>query len=169
MSQCKELLISNLSQLLKSKQLKLTTAESCTGGGLAYALTALSGSSEWFERGFVTYSNASKEEMLGILTTTLNDFGAVSEETAREMALGALEFSSAQISVAITGIAGPTGGTETKPVGTVWIACSDGEHTESQIYLFSGDRESIREQSIQAALEKLVLFTTNLKDTEPRP
>lgn len=158
----RELLISNLSQLLKSKQLKLTTAESCTGGGLAYALTSLPGSSDWFERGFVTYSNISKGEMLGVLTTTLNDFGAVSEEIAREMALGALEFSTAQISVAITGIAGPTGGTDAKPVGTVWIACSNGEHTESQGYLFSGDRESIRNQSILAALEKLVLFAKNI-------
>jgi len=152
-------LVKEISQRLLERQLKVATAESCTGGGLAYWLTSLSGSSDWFERGFVTYSNTAKEEMLGVRGITLKTFGAVSEETAREMAAGALKNSAAQCSVAITGIAGPLGGSPEKPVGTVWFAW--GLPTEiilAERRLFSGDRGEIREQAIRVALEGLRSF-----------
>ena len=141
---------------LKNRQWKLVTAESCTGGGLAYWLTSVPGSSEWYERGFVTYSNLAKKQCLGVKAETLDQFGAVSEHTAREMAEGALQSSNANISIAITGIAGPDGGTAEKPVGTVWIAYS-GIHTNTQAiqYFFSGNRQAIREKSIQTVLEYL--------------
>ena len=148
-----------LSKQLLAREWKLVTAESCTGGGLAYHLTNVPGSSDWFERGFVTYSNAAKEEMLGVRSATLKTFGAVSEETAREMAAGALKNSAAQCSVAITGIAGPLGGSAEKPVGTVWFAW--GFPTETILAerrLFSGDRGEIREQAIRVALEGLRSF-----------
>jgi len=142
---------------LKKRQWKLVTAESCTGGGLSYFLTMLPGSSDWFERGWVTYSNASKEEELGVRRETLEQFGAVSAETAREMASGAIKNSPAQISLAITGIAGPDGGTPQKPVGTVWFGWQVGEaEPQAKKMLFSGDREKIREQAIKMALEVLL-------------
>lgn len=144
---------------LKTHNLKLVTAESCTGGGLAYKLTSLAGSSAWFERGFVTYTNQSKEEMLGVKNETLTTHGAVSEQTVREMAEGALHNSQAQASIAITGIAGPNGSTEGKPVGTVWIAYAHlkGE-TESYKQIFSGTREEVRKQTIQTAIERMPSF-----------
>jgi len=146
-------LIIELSEVLKKKNWHCVTAESCTGGGLAYALTEIPGSSNWFERGFVTYSNAAKEELLGVKPTTLATFGAVSEETVREMAEGALRNSKAQFSIAITGIAGPDGGSKEKPVGTVWIAYkSIISETKAFVSHFSGTRAEIREQSIRAAL-----------------
>src|SRR3989344_8581933 len=119
-----EQLCIQLSDELKKRQWRLVTAESCTGGGLSYWITRIPGSSNWFERGFVTYSNLAKEECLGLNSQTINHFGAVSEQTVRDMAEGALRFSKAEISAAITGIAGPDGGTQDKPVGTVWMACS---------------------------------------------
>ncbi|MCC2666605.1 MAG: pncC [Gammaproteobacteria bacterium] len=151
-----EQLASNLGEQLRTRAWKLVTAESCTGGGLAYAITAIPGSSTWFEHGFITYSNLSKIELLGVSELTLNTVGSVSEQTAREMAEGALHHSKAQVSIAITGIAGPDGATSNKPLGTVWIACA-AINTPTKIthHLFSGDRKSIREQSIQAALEIL--------------
>jgi nicotinamide-nucleotide amidase len=150
-------LIIQLSQQLLAREWKITTAESCTGGGLAFALTQLPGSSKWFERGFVTYSNISKEEMLNVSPITLNTHGAVSAQTAREMAEGALRHSQAQLSIAITGIAGPDGGSDDKPVGTIWIAVASID-TTTQAYLknFSGSRESIRMQTIKTALDMLV-------------
>lgn len=130
------------------------TAESCTGGGVSQAVTAISGSSDWFERGFVTYSNAAKQELLGVKETTLRRFGAVSEETACEMAAGALRASRGTLAVAITGIAGPSGGTAAKPVGTVCFAWArKGERPSSETRHFSGDRESVRRQSVIRALE----------------
>lgn len=151
-------LIIQLSKKLITREWKIATAESCTGGGLAYALTQMPGSSNWFERGFVTYSNTSKEDMLGVNPATLTTFGAVSEETAREMAEGALRHSQAQISIAITGIAGPDGGSKAKPVGTIWIGLAS-INTITQTFLrnFSGNREAIREQTILSALEYLLL------------
>lgn len=150
-------LVAEIAQLFKKNQLKLAVAESCTGGGLAYELTSIPGSSEWFERGFVTYSNAAKQEMLGVNAATLEQFGAVSEEVAQEMAEGVLKHSQAHISVAITGIAGPDGGTPQKPVGTVWIAWSgDDFPTTAQLYHLMGDRASIRKQAIHLALEGLL-------------
>jgi nicotinamide-nucleotide amidase len=142
---------------LKAHGMMLATAESCTGGGIAQALTDISGSSAWFERGFVTYSNVAKAEMLGVRQSTLEAHGAVSEAAVREMAAGALQHSHAQLAVAVSGIAGPTGGTAEKPVGTVWFgwALRDGEVHEvrARLHHLSGDRAAVREQSVQIALQ----------------
>jgi len=136
---------------------KLVTAESCTGGGLADILTRVPGSSAWFERGFISYSNESKQEMLSVPLDTLEQFGAVSEETASAMAKGAIENSRADYGVAITGIAGPDGGTESKPVGTVcfaWVKRNEGGNTAS--ICFDGDRLRIREQACMLAMQGLL-------------
>jgi nicotinamide-nucleotide amidase len=130
----------------------LSCAESCTGGGIAAALTDVAGSSAWFDRGFVTYSNQAKQEMLGVSADTLAAFGAVSRETALEMASGALARSAAQLSVAVTGIAGPDGGSPEKPVGTVWIAWASGERVDAVCEHFSGDRASVRAATVDSAL-----------------
>ena len=144
-------------QALNIQHLKLATAESCTGGGLSYWITHVPGSSAWFERGFVTYSDAAKSEMLGVNPQTIATFGAVSKETAIEMATGALQKSKADISIAITGIAGPNGGSQDKPVGTVWIAIAKRKYpTDAQSILFAGDRQLVRERTIVCALEKLL-------------
>ena len=144
---------------LKKQGLMLATAESCTGGWAAQIVTSVSGSSEWFERGFVTYTNISKREMLGVKTTILSRHGAVSEPTARAMAEGALANSHAQVAVAITGIAGPSGGTPEKPVGTVCFAWAGKKRdTVSAKHLFSGDREGIRRQAVATALQGLLDF-----------
>ena len=146
-------LAESLGRALKERKALLVTAESCTGGWVAHAVTALAGSSEWFERGFVTYSNAAKEELLGVRAQTLERHGAVSEETAREMALGALEHSRGTLALAITGIAGPGGGSEAKPVGTVCFAwASRGGALRSETRRFAGDREAVRRQSVEHAL-----------------
>lgn len=159
MTQTIEQLAIALGIKLKQRNWKLVTAESCTGGGLAYFVTQIAGCSDWFERGFVTYSNEAKCELLGVKTITLEQFGAVSEQTAREMAEGALHKSRAQISIAITGIAGPGGGTLEKPVGTVWFGWA-GLHaaTNTHLEVFSGDRQVVREKSIYTALEQLLEF-----------
>lgn len=148
-----ESLVKNLSELLLQNNLKLTTAESCTGGGIAQALTDMPGSSVWFERGFVTYSNQSKNEMLGVTTDALTRHGAVSQNVVRQMAEGAIKNSRAQVSVAVTGIAGPGGGSEEKPVGTVWIAwAGTDKETVTKKFQFDGDRQKVRQQTINAAL-----------------
>jgi len=135
----------------------LATAESCTGGWVAQAVTAIAGSSAWFDRGFVTYSNAAKSEMLGVPEALIREHGAVSEPVARAMAEGALAHSRAHAAVAITGIAGPSGGTPEKPVGTVWFAwAARGAATRSARHLLRGDREAIRRQSVAIALEGLL-------------
>jgi nicotinamide-nucleotide amidase len=142
---------------LKKRGLKLATAESCTGGWIAQAVTAIAGSSDWFERGFVTYSNQSKREVLGVRARTLSRHGAVSEAAAREMAAGALAHSRAQVAIAVTGIAGPGGGTRGKPVGTVCFAWSRKKRApESAVRRFSGGREGIRRQSVAFALRGLL-------------
>lgn len=134
----------------------IVAAESCTGGWLGQALTAVPGSSAWFDRGFITYSNAAKQEMLGVRAGTLAAHGAVSEETAREMALGALERSRGAVAVAITGVAGPTGGSAEKPVGTVCFAWArKAASVESETRRFAGDREAVRRQSVEHALTLL--------------
>lgn len=144
---------------LAGRGLLLASAESCTGGWVAQACTAIAGSSEWFERGFVTYSNDAKIEMLGVPAGTLAAHGAVSEATARAMAEGALRASRAQVSLAITGIAGPSGGTAEKPVGTVWFAWAARDRaTRSERRRFEGDREAVRRQSVAHALEGLLSF-----------
>ncbi|MEE9160419.1 MAG: CinA family protein [Gammaproteobacteria bacterium] len=146
-----------LAEILLKTSNKLVTAESCTGGGLAEILTRLPGSSAWFERGFITYSNESKQEILSVPIETLEQFGAVSEETASAMAKGALENSRADYSVAITGIAGPDGGTEDKPVGTVCFAwySKNGDSSSTQI-CFDGDRLKIRQQACRLAMQGLI-------------
>jgi nicotinamide-nucleotide amidase len=139
---------------LKSGGELLVTAESCTGGWLAQSVTAIAGSSDWYERGFVTYSNESKQELLGVRAETLARSGAVSEETAREMALGALVASRGSLAVAITGIAGPSGGTPAKPVGMVclaWARANGAVRCETRH--FTGDREKVRRQSVIRALQ----------------
>ncbi|WP_417214803.1 CinA family protein [Alcanivorax sp.] len=142
-----------LASALQKQRLILATAESCTGGGIAQALTGLSGASTWFDRGFVTYSNEAKEEMLGVQASTLASVGAVSEETALEMARGAITHSRAHVSVAVTGIAGPDGGTPDKPVGTVWIAWGQKLGcAEARCFHFDGDRDAVRQQTILEAI-----------------
>jgi len=147
---------------LSARKLMLATAESCTGGGLSYWLTSVPGSSLWFERGFVTYSNTAKIEMLNVSENTLNQQGAVSEETAIEMAEGIKQKSHADMGIAITGIAGPDGGSSTKPVGTVWLAFS-GKHfnTIAQHYVFNGDRQAVRLACMAKALEQLLIIVKN--------
>jgi nicotinamide-nucleotide amidase len=137
---------------LKSSKAMLVTAESCTGGWVAQAVTSVAGSSEWFERGYVTYSNAAKRESLGVKQTTLRRHGAVSEATAREMARGALRHSRGSIALAITGIAGPGGGLPGKPVGTVCFAWARGGRARSETKRFTGGRASVRRKSVVHAL-----------------
>jgi nicotinamide-nucleotide amidase len=139
---------------LKARSALLVTAESCTGGWVAQVLTAIPGSSAWFERGFVTYSNDAKLESLGVRSETLARHGAVSEQTAREMAQGALFHSKGNIAVSVTGVAGPGGGSELKPVGTVCFAWASSQGAvQGETRHFSGDRESVRRQSVVRALE----------------
>ncbi len=150
-------LAETLGRALGARGYKLVTAESCTGGWLAQAITDVPGSSGWFERGFVVYSDASKCELLGVRADTLARFGAVSVETALEMAQGALQASHAQVSVAITGIAGPAGGTTDKPVGTVCLAWQGGPlppHTRA--FRIEGTRGGVRRQAVVVALEGLI-------------
>lgn len=152
-----EPLVVDLASRLLARGESLAVAESCTGGWLAQSLTALAGSSQWFDRGFVTYSNDAKQQMLGVTDLTLARHGAVSEATARAMAQGALERSTAAWTVAITGIAGPGGGSPEKPVGTVcfaWAARAGG--CEAQTCHFAGERAAVREQSVRHALRGLL-------------
>ena len=137
---------------LKSEGATLVTAESCTGGWVAQAVTSVAGSSEWFERGYVTYSNAAKCEALGVRKATLARHGAVSEETAREMARGALKHSRGTIALSITGVAGPGGGSPGRPVGTVCFGWAQGRKIASETKRFRGGRNSVRRQSVIHAL-----------------
>ncbi|TAK48742.1 MAG: CinA family protein [Betaproteobacteria bacterium] len=146
-------LAARLGQRLRAADALLVTAESCTGGWVAQAVTSVPGASAWFECGFVTYSNTAKEELLGVAHATLERHGAVSEETAREMALGALRCSRGSVAVAVTGVAGPTGGTAAKPVGLVCLAWAWRGETKSESRHFAGDRESVRRQSVERALQ----------------
>ncbi|WP_303901026.1 CinA family protein [Thiohalomonas denitrificans] len=138
---------------LSGKGVMLAAAESCTGGWVAKVCTDLVGSSTWFERGFVTYSNEAKRDMLGVSPGTLAAHGAVSEATVREMASGALARSRARVSLAISGIAGPGGGTDRTPVGTVWFAWATADRLQTQHKCFGGDREAVRRASVVTALE----------------
>jgi nicotinamide-nucleotide amidase len=141
--------------LMLKKQFKLATAESCTGGMIAAACTDLSGSSAWFERGFVTYSNEAKTDMLGVDAALIARDGAVSESVVRAMAAGALAHSRAQVSVAVTGVAGPTGGSDAKPVGTVWFAWATPQGVTSEVQHFTGDRAAVRQATVCHALQQL--------------
>lgn len=148
--------IDSLAEGLTTRKWQLVTAESCTGGWIAKVLTDRAGSSAWFDRGFVTYSNVSKQDMLGVLPETLESHGAVSRETVLEMAGGALANSAAQLSVAVSGIAGPAGGSADKPVGTVWLAWGAPEGVEAVCEHFSGDREQVRIKTVERALRGLL-------------
>ena len=139
-------------EALKSRAAVLTTAESCTGGGIAQAVTAVAGSSEWFGCGYITYSNEAKQRMLGVDPDVIEAHGAVSEAVVRQMAEGALHKSGADIAVAVSGVAGPGGGSKDKPVGTVWLAWAmRGESTVAKRFLLLGSREQVRNQSVEKA------------------
>lgn len=145
-----------LAKLLLQKSLKVTSAESCTGGLVAKALTDIAGSSAWFDSGFVTYSNHAKHCMLAVEPDVIERQGAVSSAVVEAMANGALGNSAAQLSVAISGVAGPGGGTETNPVGSVWLAWANDRSCTSQYFQFEGDRQQIREAAARAAIVGLI-------------
>ncbi len=146
-----------LQQICLAHGLKVSCAESCTGGLIAAALTAIPGSSGYFERGFVTYCNQAKHELLGVSQETLAAVGAVSEEVAQQMAAGVLLAAKADLAVGVTGIAGPDGGSEVKPVGTVWIGwCVRGGMPQARCFHFAGDRAAVRAQSVLQALQGLI-------------
>ena len=149
-------LTARLAELMQGRGLMLATAESCTGGMIAAACTDLAGSSAWFERGFVSYSNAAKTQLLGVPADCIASHGAVSELVARAMALGALTHSAAQVAVAVTGVAGPGGGSPDKPVGTVWIAWAMADQVRAERMQFSGDRAAVRQATVEHALRGLV-------------
>lgn len=148
--------VRQLAAALQQRGWLMATAESCTGGQIAAACTDLAGSSLWFDRGFVTYSNAAKTEMLGVPAALITAHGAVSEAVVRAMAQGAVAHSQAQVSVAVSGVAGPSGGSAEKPVGTVWLAwCVQGQ-VHSRVHHFLGDRAAVRAQTTVLALQHLV-------------
>jgi nicotinamide-nucleotide amidase len=152
-----DILAAQVGGALKAHGLMLATAESCTGGGVAQAITEVAGSSAWFERGFITYSNQSKQEMLGVSEATLVQHGAVSEATVREMVAGALQHSAAQVALAVSGIAGPDGGTAEKPVGTVWFAWGIRHGmTVARLHHLAGDRAQVRARAVHIALQGVV-------------
>ena len=157
-------IIALLANLMLKNSLFMATAESCTGGMIAAACTDLAGSSAWFERGFVTYSNAAKTELLGVDAALIAQHGAVSEPVARAMAFGAIRHSQAQVSVAVTGVAGPSGGSVDKPVGTVWFGFSVAGTLTSERMLFDGDRAAVRAATVDHAVGKLL---TLLQKTLP--
>jgi len=144
-------------QCLLGKQLWLATAESCTGGWISQSITDVAGSSQWFDRGFVTYTNEAKQDMLGVSSQTLTQHGAVSEQTVIEMVQGALAKSRADVAVAVSGVAGPTGGTPDKPVGMVWLAWGmRGDAPVTQIEHYLGNRNEVRQQTVETALQGIL-------------
>ena len=145
-----------LAAALLARGWRVATAESCTGGLIAAACTDLAGSSAWFERGFVTYSNAAKTEMLGVNAALIAEHGAVSEPAARAMAQGALQHSQAQVALAVTGVAGPAGGSADKPVGTVWFAWDLAGQVTTEKQLFAGDRAAVRQATLRHSLRRLL-------------
>jgi nicotinamide-nucleotide amidase len=150
---------------LKAQGLILATAESCTGGWIGEAVTMIPGSSAWYDRGFITYTNSAKQQMLGVQAVTLKQYGAVSEATVREMAAGALAASDAQIAVSVSGVAGPTGGTPDKPVGMVCIGWArKGGAVQAETCRFDGDREAVRRQSVLRALKGVLDITAGDAD-----
>jgi len=149
-------LCAQLADVLLAQGWMLATAESCTGGLIAATCTELAGSSRWFERGFVTYSNEAKTESLGVDAALIDTHGAVSEKVARAMAFGAVRHSRAQVGVAVTGIAGPTGGSADKPVGTVWFGFSIDGKLSSETRCFDGDRQAVRQATLKHALRRLL-------------
>lgn len=145
-----------IGQRLLQRQATVTTAESCTGGWIAKVFTDIAGSSAWFERAFITYSNDAKQQMVGVADNSLRQWGAVSEQVVKEMAEGALKAANASFAIAVSGIAGPDGGTAEKPVGTVWFGfAAAGSETVTKRYIFQGDREAVRRQTVAMALQVL--------------
>ncbi|WP_373416381.1 CinA family protein [Pseudomonas sp. ABC1] len=159
-------LASELGNLLHQQGLQVTTAESCTGGGIAEAITRIAGSSAWFEAGYVTYSNAQKTRQLGVPAGLFEQVGAVSGEVVKAMAMGAQAASGAYFAVAVSGIAGPGGGTEEKPVGTVWLAWAAGERVFCERHLFPGDRQAVRLATVRVALQGLIGLARGEKATQ---
>lgn len=150
-------LVNELAQLAVEKRVRIATAESCTGGWIAQSITALAGSSEWFECGFITYSNEAKQAMLGVDDSLFITDGAVSETVVRAMVQGAVENSRAELAVSVSGVAGPGGGSKEKPVGTVWMGwLLSGQEVATHCFRFDGDRESVREQAVIEALKGLI-------------
>lgn len=149
-------LIVQVADRLLAMQCSLAVAESCTGGWLSKVCTDLPGSSEWFDRGFVTYSNAAKQDMLSVHSNTIATYGAVSEQTVEQMVVGVIKHSRSDYAIAISGVAGPGGGNEINPVGSVWFAwMKKGHMPKTSKQIFSGDREQVRKQSVEFALEEL--------------
>lgn len=155
-SQAVEQMVEQLATQLQAQGWQLATAESCTGGLIAAACTDLAGSSAWFERGFVSYSNQAKTELLGVPTELIQTQGAVSQEVAEAMASGALAHSRAHVAVAVTGVAGPGGGSATKPVGTVWLAWATPAGVFAELMHVPGDRAAVRQATVQRALQGLL-------------
>lgn len=155
-------LVAEVARNLSTHGMMLATAESCTGGLVAASCTDLAGSSQWFDRAMVTYSNAAKVAMLGVAADLIDAHGAVSEPVARAMAEGAIKHSNAQLSLATTGIAGPGGASPGKPVGTVWFAWSSGRHTVSEKRVFAGDRQAVRQAATEHALTQLLAHLPSL-------
>ena len=151
-------LAAQVGKALQDKGLILTTAESCTGGGVAQVITEIAGSSDWFDCGFVTYSNASKTEMLDVSAALIAQMGSVSEEVAAAMATGALGASNAHLAISTTGIAGPTGAVPGKPVGTVCFGWANADSVHTERLVFAGDRKAVREQSVIHVLQGLLRF-----------
>lgn len=154
-SKINELAIS-LSHLLKKTKRTISCAESCTGGGLAFAITSVAGSSTWFKQSYVTYCNEAKSELLGVKQQTLNDVGAVSKQTVEQMVFGCAEATSADVAVSISGIAGPDGGSDEKPVGLVWFGFFVKGEVNCEHRVFNGNREAVRLQAIEFALQTIV-------------
>lgn len=148
-------LTQKLAAQLSQNDLKICTAESCTGGLIAKTFTDLAGSSTWFDRGFVTYSNQAKVDMLGVQVQTLQAFGAVSQQVVEEMVAGAITHSQADVAIAVTGIAGPGGGSDDKPVGTVWFGFYAANQPLSEKKIFAGDRLQVRESSLLHAIKRI--------------
>ncbi|HCR98830.1 MAG: CinA family protein [Halomonas sp.] len=150
------LLAQRLGKLCQQLDIEVTTAESCTGGGIASAITSAAGSSAYFTTGYVTYANAAKTRLIGVSDVTLHAHGAVSEAVVNAMVAGACRDSGAQLGVAVSGVAGPEGGSDEKPVGTVWLAWGDVNHQDAKCFHFPGDRQAVREQAVREALAGLV-------------
>ena len=148
--------VHQLADALRARGWRLATAESCTGGLIAAACTAAAGSSDWFERGFVTYSNAAKTQLLGVPAALIAAHGAVSEAVVRAMALGALQHAPVQLAVAVTGIAGPGGAVPGKPVGTVWLGLAGPQGVQAGLLQLGGDRSAVRAATVAAALQRLI-------------
>ena len=164
-----ELAATKLAALLIEDGLVVSTAESCTGGWIAQVLTSIAGSSAWFDSGFVSYSNEAKQHLLSVPADYFVDggHGAVSEETVRAMTMGAIKNSRASVAVAVSGVAGPSGGSTDKPVGTVWVAWQSGEKTITKCFHFPGDRKQVRAATVGKALEGLIELLSHRLDTHP--